>query len=207
MESNEIRARSLKVAARGGVSIPPTLPLLDANMCARSQPEIVDRLLCLHAVAAVSYGFDGAKAFEWLHQEHLDAQLTDPERRFLQRDDGDPKSYQIQVEGIWALAWTLKLVSQLDFWKECDNRFVASLPNLKVAESADAVRQRSCLRSHDDLISACDLSYCLHWAVRQAELVGNPRPGGLNPYDLVERRRALEWVLSSESWDAVSLDT
>ena len=207
MVTNDIRERSLAIASKAGLSISTTLPLLEEDVRARSQDETVTRLLCLHATAAASYGFDVAKTLDWLRKERLDALLTDTERRFLEQGEGDPKYFQLQVEGMWALAWTLSLVPQFDFWRECDNNFVTILPNLKTGDSGAELRLKSQMRSIDDLVSACDLAYCLHWAVRQAELDGKQPPAGLKPYDLVERRRALEWLLNNECWDDVSLDT
>jgi hypothetical protein len=207
MAAHEIREQSRQRAAKAGLSIPLTLPLLDLGVCARSQNEATNRLLCLTAIAAAAYGFDKVKALDWLRQQRLNSQLTNAERSFLVRGDGDPGSFRTQVEGMWALAWALNIVPQLDFWKDSDNRFVKILPNLKTGESAAELRHKSRMRCTDDLIAACDLAYCLHWAIRQAELESKESPSGLKPYVVVERRRALEWLLSDESWDAVSLDT
>lgn len=108
---------------------------------------------------------------------------------------------------MWALAWALGLVQELDFWKDCDNGFVTMMPNLKTEESGEEVRSKSRLRPVDELASACDTAYCLHWAVRQSELEGKRPPDALKPYVVIERRRALEWLLGDEPWDALSLDT
>jgi hypothetical protein len=205
--ATEIRARSLSIASKAGLSIPATLPLLETGLHLRSQDEAVSRLLCLNAVAAASYGFDKAKALDWLRQEKLTTLLTDAEIRFLERGEGSPQVFQVQVEGMWALGWAISLVSQLDFWKDSDNRFVTLLPNLKANQSSAEWRQKAKLRPTDDVVAACDLAYCLHWAVRQSEIEGKQPPARLKPYVVVERRRALEWLLSEERWDAVSLDT
>lgn len=207
MVPTEIRARSLSVTTKAGLSIPASLPLLDDGLRLRQQDEVVDRLLCLTAVAAAAYGFDKAKAVAWLRQEQLDAKLTDAERRFVERGEGRPQVFQVQVEGMWALGWVVGIVPQLDFWKDSDSRFVTLLPNLKVAQSSSEWRRKEKLRSLDDVTAACDLAYCLHWAVRQAEIEKKQPPAKLKGYVVVERRRALEWLLSDEAWDAVSLDT
>jgi hypothetical protein len=181
--------------------------VLDTGLKLRNQDEVLNRLLCLTAVAAASYGFDRAKSLAWLSQENLKASLTEAELRFLERCEGQPQLFQVQVEGMWALAWALSLVPQLDFWKDCDSRFVGQLPNLKVSQSSDELRRKAELRPADEVVAACDLAYCLHWAIRQAEIERRQPPAGLKPYIIVERRRALEWLLSDESWDSVSLDT
>jgi hypothetical protein len=205
--ARQIREKSLQLASKVGLAILPTLPLLDGKLRSRSSEEALQRLLCLTATAAVSYGFDRAKAYDWLRQEHLNNLLTEAECRFIERAEGNPQFFQVQVEGMWALAWALGIVSQLDFWKDCDSKFVTVLPNLKASEDSAELRSKAHMRPLDDLLSACDLAYCLHWAVRQAELDGKQLPSRLKGYVVVERRRALEWLLSNEPWDAVSLDT
>lgn len=207
METDQIRAKSLSILAKAGLSIPTGLPVLDDGLRLRDQDEVLNRLLCISPVAAASYGFDRVKSLAWIRQEKLGASLTNGELRFLERSEGPPQLFQTQIEGMWALAWALSLVPQLDFWKDCDNHFVTLMPNLKVSQSSSELRRKAQLRPRDELVAACDLAYCLHWVIRQAEIEGNEPPSGLKSYVIIERRRALEWLLSSESWDAISLDT
>lgn len=206
MDAESIRAVSSSIAASAGILIPSTLPLLDAGSL-RNQDEIVDRLLVLTAVAAASYGFDRPKALAWLAQEELDGLLTREEALFLKSGKGKKEVFAVQIEGMWALAWGVALVSKLDFWKDCDDHFVSLLPNLKIGESGRKLRDSARLRPHKEIFASCDLAYCLHWALRQADIQGASPLGGLKHYVVVERRRALEWSLGSDGWDAVSLDT
>jgi hypothetical protein len=133
--------------------------------------------------------------------------LEKGEIAFLQQGVGAPQCFQVQIEGAWALAWALKFVGALDFWTDCDSRFVTLLPNLKINQSADEWRQSAQFRRTEEIVAACDLGYCLHWAIRQAEIERKPPPAQLKTYVVVERRRALDWLLSNESWETISLDT
>jgi hypothetical protein len=207
MDPNKTRRLSLDFATKVGLSTPATLALLESGLHLRSQDDTVNRLLCLTAVAAASYGLDKAQALSWLRQERLEGLLTAAEVQFLERNEGNPQAFQAQIEGLWALAWALNFVPKLNFLTESDNRFVTLLPNLKVSQSSDEWRLKAKLRPVDDVVAACDLAYCLHWAIRQAEIDRREPPARLNSYVVVERRRALEWLLSSDSWDGVSLDT
>ncbi len=207
MESSQIRAESVSIAEKAGILVSATLPLLDAGLRLRDLNDVLDRLLCLAAVAAASYGFSKTQAIAWLQQEEVMQSLTGVELRFLERDEGQPQHFQTQIEGMWALAWALSMVPRLDFWKNCDDDFVAQLPNLKTKESAVGLRDRVRLRPKKEVATACDLAYCLHWAVRQAGIDGRPLPSGLRSYVIVERRRALEWLLSDCPWDEIPLDT
>ena len=207
MDVKKIRDESIQTAKQLGVDVLPSLPLLNSPVEVRSPTEIISRLLAMHAVAAVAYGFDKAKAIAWLNQEVLTDSLTAAEKHFVFEGVGQPSRFQVQIEGMWALAWALGIALELDFAKDCDNRFVMMLPNLKQGQSSINFREKTQQRLAEQIGAACDLAYCLHWAVRQAELSGRPAPGNLKPDVVVERRHALEWLLSKEEWEEVSLDT
>lgn len=207
MDLKRIRDESIRTGRQLGVEVPATLPLLDAGLEMRSADEAVSRILAMNAVAATAYGFDKAKAIAWLKQEAFADSLSEQERRFVFEGMGKPVRYQMQVEGIWALAWAMGIVNEMNFAKDCDSRFAAMLPNLKQSQSSTEFREKASPRPLEHVVAACDLAYCLHWAIRQAELSGKQSPASLKPYVVVERRRALEWLLSKEGWDEVPLDT
>jgi hypothetical protein len=189
------------------VEVSSTLPLLDAGLVMRSTDETVSRILAMNAVAATAYGFDKAKAIAWLKQEALTDSLSEQERRFVFEGIGQPNRFQVQVEAMWALAWAMGIVNEMDFGKDCDNRFVTMLPNLKQSQSSSEFRKKSNPRSLEQVVAALDLAYCLHSATRESGLTGKRPPGNLDADLVVERRRALEWLLSKEAWDEVPLDT
>lgn len=207
MDSKGIRGESIRAARQLGVEIPATLPLLDAGLRMRGTEETVSRILAMNAIAATAYGFDKAKAIAWLKQEALSDSLSEQERRFVFEGIGQPNHFQSQVEGIWALVWAMGIVREMSFAKDCDNRLAAMLPNLKLSQNSGEFREKANPRSLEQVVAACDLAYCLHWAIRQSELSGKRPPGNLKAYVVVERRRALEWLLSTQAWDEVRLDT
>ncbi len=207
MDVRQIRDKSIESARQLGVDVLPTLPLLDADLQMRSANETVSRILAMTAVAASAYGFNREKAIAWLNQEALTEALSETERRFLVEGAGEAEQFKQQVEGMWALAWAIGLADELNFAKDCDARFVTLLPNLRQSESSAGFGKSTSPRPLQQVIASGDLAYCLHWAIRQAELGGKRPPGNLKPYVVIERRRALEWLLSREAWDTVSLDT
>lgn len=202
-----IREQSIQTSKQLGVDVSPMLPLLDARLEMRSVDEAISRLLAMNAVAAIAYGFDRAKAIAWLNQEALSDSLSEQEKRFVFEEMGNRDLFKVQVESMWALAWALGITNDLNFARDCDNRFVTMLPNLKQSESSVAVRKKMNPHSLEQVVAACDLAYCLHWAIRQSELNGKQSPRNLKPYVVVERRRALEWLLSKEAWDKIPFDT
>lgn len=207
MENNSIRKKSLACAASLGFSINEFLPLLGEKIYEKSAEQIANRLLCLHVVAACSYGFNREEACSWIAQENLQNFLTEGEKIFLAKGVGEKEKYHFQIEGMWALSWSLGLVPRLDFSKGCESSFALLLPNLKISESSVVLRSKLVLRSFDSIFEQCDLAYCLHWAIRQAQICSNAIPGKVQPYVIIERRRALEWLIGNEDWDNVILDT
>jgi hypothetical protein len=207
MDTKGIRAESQVAARACGVRIPDHLPLPDPISSLRSKKEVEDRILALHAVVAASFGFDKTKALSWIRQEFLQDALSPFEKDFLEQGKGSPAYFRSQVEAMWVLAWGLSIVANLDFRKACDSGFVRIMPDLKASESGKPWRGKAVLRSADELLAQCDLAYCLHWAIRQASLDRKPPSDGLRDGVVVPRRRSLEWMLSNESWDDISLDT
>lgn len=207
MDADAIRNESRDTARKAGLVIPDHLPLLEGDLKLRGQDEAIERLLCLTATGAASYGFESSRALAWLHQENLEGMLTKDEFGFIQYGAGKPQVFQVQIEAAWALAWALQFVPALDFWRGCDMRFATLLPNLKISQSSNEWRRKAHFRSTEEVVAAFDLAYCLHWIVRQADITGKSTPGCLKSYVVVERRRALEWLLCDEEWDAITLDT
>jgi hypothetical protein len=69
------------------------------------------------------------------------------------------------------------------------------------------IRGALALRPTTEIAAAADLAYCLHWAVRDARLNDRRAPSGLEELEVMERRRALDWLLGNDDWYSVSLDT
>lgn len=206
MNAEAVRAHSIEIAAKAGLQIPNTLPLSVYGLL-RAQSEVADRMLCLNALAASAYGFQRGASLRWLDENSAGGALTFNERAFLQEGRGDPAVFKMQVEGLWLLAWASSLEAELDFWKDCDGNFVQRLPDLKRNQSGSGFRQQVQLRSADQIGQAEDLAFCLHWAVRQAQLDGALLPGAPTNWMLMERRKALVWLTGDLDWDEVQLDT
>ncbi len=81
------------------------------------------------------------------------------------------------------------------------------MPNLKNDMSSVYLRSTVQLRDLNSIASMVDLAFCLHWGIRQLQLEGHSLPKSININDLEERRHALEWVVSEEHWDNITLDT
>ena len=201
-----IRNDSLRICSRLGVQTNGSLPSLEQFEITRSKDEIVNRIFSMLAVAASAYGFDRQTAFAWLEREKSVQTLTSREYKFLTGDEIDTAQFMEQIEGMWALCWSLELIRNLDFSVSCSRDFVAILPDLKKNQSGDHFRVAAVRRRAVEIVAKCDLAYCLHWGIIHG---GSPvrLKQRISPYVVIERRRSLEWLLSTEDWDSISLDT
>jgi hypothetical protein len=209
MKSDDVRLRSLQEARRLGYPVNPRLPLLDYNKL-RSVREVGSRLLALYAVVSTSYGFKKSDALIWLAREGLDGSLSESEQDFLAHNSTGAQSLAMQwkVEALWALAWAASCHDQLDFGDSCADGFVSLLPNIKSGAGTQHFLAGLKMRGLEEVLGKCDLAYCLHWGAREAALTGTSLPPGAVPLNVIlERRRALEWLLGDQAWDHVSLDT
>jgi len=207
MTPSTIRKHSARIANSLGFRTIPHLPLIDDVSHRRSEAEVIDRFMALCVVVAVSHGFDREEASEWLDRESLWRLLTDKEEKFVVNSEGDPLRIHWLVEALWALAWALRLVNDLDFTKYSDDQFFTLWPDLKVGEPSARVRRQCHLRPQDEIRAAYDLALCLHWDVVEAALAGRKEPGVVPGEVIIQRRRALSWLLHDEDWDAVPMDT
>lgn len=207
MNVKDIRASSCELAKKFGFQIPGHLPLLDADLESRKEIEVIVRALVVSVIVATSYGLKRDVALSWLDQESLTKHLSPREKDFLKGLDENRQQFQSQVETLCAFAWTLGLLPDLDFSKDCPNHLVSLYPDFKKLESADKFREKANLRSTLEIAKACDAAYCLHWGLNQAMVDGIKPKRRLSPIVVAERRRALEWILSKEDWDNITLDT
>lgn len=207
--TEEIRRRNLERARQLGYPTNDRLPLLDAVDEFRGLEEATDRLLCLYSVVACSYGFSKEKAQVWLVREGVDGALSESDRLYLEMspDSGPDTSRQWQVEALWALAWCVSCHDELDFSDSCSDAFIQMLPDIAKDAATGSFRESLSLRDKQVVLEKADLAYCLHWAIRDAEIEGQPVPGKVPGNVVVERRRALEWMISRDGWDEVQLDT
>jgi hypothetical protein len=208
----EARRLSLETIGAFDVSgrIPLSLSLLDFTVWLRPQKSIEDRALCLSAFMACKFRYKKADALDWLAKESILYALTPREHEFLHNSSKWTDLTDRSEESIWAIAWALQFVGNLDFQRMCEDHLVNLLPNLKVNESSEGWRARANLRPVEEILCACDLAYCVHWASRQRALEGRTVPTvapGLSPWIIEPGRRALDWMLSNEQWTEVNPDT
>ncbi len=65
------------------------------------------------------------------------------------------------------------------------------------------------MRRKSEILDQADLILRFHWACREAQINGEQTPGGLNDDVVIERHRALNWLIRymDRDWDDVTTDT
>jgi len=207
MNITEIRKKSEYVSKKLGYSVNPNLPLIDEPIAIRSTSEILNRILVLHVVCAVNVGIDNKIGLRWINEENLKDSLIESELELLEGRK-KPNAYEnIQVEGLWALCWVISLVNEMEFDKKCSNDFVFMFPDIKNGENSTEFMKKAIPRDHVEIYQMLDTAYVLHWGLNHIKLKKLPMPGKALPYVIIERRRALEWIITDVQWDEVALDT
>jgi hypothetical protein len=194
-----------------GIPINQHLPMIECEQetTIRLAPEIVGRLLALCAVAGIATDENRKAVEEFARDKGAEANFTAMEAKFF----ADPKpamrdriQFSWQYEGAWVLLWALNLCDETLSFPDttCDVQRI-----IDVVCTSDDLATKS-VRSKSEILDQADLIYRYHWAVRQAGLDGKGDPGGLDGGVVMERHRALNWLIGcngEDDWDEVTTDT
>ena len=109
-------------------------------------------------------------------------------------------------EAYWAICWCLSLVDDIKNGGEmCDcNRAISFVLN---STSFEDFKRKCKLRDIDEILDMKDLYYRYNWAINNKHVDPNTKIGNLEPSNIIERRRGLEWVLSDiDDWYDIELN-
>ncbi|MCM3701848.1 DUF4272 domain-containing protein [Paenibacillus macerans] len=196
----------------------PELPTL-SELKVKSREEIARRAAAL--LIAIQYACDvaqesdlaEAKAFVTglLDQFGVADELTEAERELLEQAEParqDAINLTWQYEAYWALLWALGVVDSLDFPDHtCDCDF--AIQAVSSCGGFAEFLERTSLRRPEEILDEADKIYRLHWACVNDRIQGREPAGGLSESVVMERRRALFWMIGyrDEAWDDISMDT
>lgn len=200
-----------------GIAVSETLPCLyqDDEVSLKDTTELVQRaiacLLTVQIACDIAQGDyeESVKFFRPMYEQLKVADcLNGKEKRIL---DG---SYSTQdaidmdwaYEAYWALCWCLGLVDDIrDAGQLCDcEKAVSFIMNIHSQE--ELMAQCTC-KTKEEILDMLDLYYRYQWAVNDNKVNPSSSIGTLNPSIVIERRRALEWVISTETdWYNIDLD-
>ncbi len=219
-----VRATSVETLRRLDLPVPPAqFPLIwepGDRVELRPPSEIEGRTAILNVVYARCYGMPGQAAMAWLLDAHLLDHLSKPEFKFLSEDDDNlarhGSSFTLHLEAIYALAWLLGLVPEIDPREPAPSGLIEKMPHLPSKEgfSAWLARANPTVAPAPEAAAALDLAYCLDWSYAQAEERHIRLPGLVHSPLIAQRRWALEWAVifhgpnqePPRDWEEINLD-
>lgn len=199
-----------------GISLAKTLPpiLGEEEVEFRSPRLVAERA---YALLAVALRAESLATAEPIPVEDIEARLplafgafTPRETAFMQ--NSNPSREEIidftwQYEALFLLEWALGMTTDLPLPdKICDVSWTAKA--ILQNKSEVWIRQAK-LRSAAEILDALDLTYRLHWHVREARRTQQSPAGNLDAGVLQERHHALNWLIHFENaeWDEVDTPT
>lgn len=196
------------------------LPLIGDYKLCKSENQICKRfiaslfssmLACDYMQDRDFYKTDGKKITEQAIVEFdLKNYLFPDEKKVLEEcDERVAVNVSWTVECSYSLAWVLGLVTTEEMEApgepEGDHglfQFIQPFHNFEDFKASCNLRQPS------EIMDMLDLYYNYHWACVDNRLNPNTNCGELNEEVVMERRKALEWLICKDkNWDSISLDT
>lgn len=206
-----------KLLSENDIAVSQTLTCLynDEDVRIKSIDEAADRaiacLLCVQIACDIANDDyeESVKFFRPLFEKYeVQNCLNSKEKRIL---DG---SYTVQdaidmdwaYESYWALCWCMGLVDDIsDGSVICDCEKAVSF--LMDSSTKTEFKSKCRLRSKEEILDMQDLYYRYQWAINDSKVNETSSSGDLDPSIVIERRRALEWMLRDvDDWYDISLD-
>ncbi|HOV26152.1 MAG TPA: DUF4272 domain-containing protein [Pseudobacteroides sp.] len=214
------KSRSLEILKQRNIPFITRLPVIvsDEDVQIRPKEEVAKRAIALAIIS--TYAADLANKTPRNECKELLDSLTDrfsawgffteEERNFI---NGDPDEITIiqfawKYECLWVFLWALGFIKDLDYPdKICD--VSEAISYLKDEHSFESFLNKSSLIPPSQILDQADLIYRYDWACVDARLKNSSPPGGLDSGVVLERHRALNWLISymNFDWDNVRTDT
>lgn len=216
MNALQARQNTSVVLGEQGIVLPyAAIPSLGELADGKSTVEIAKRSLALFASICIvaeptqRRRYAKEKVRRWLTSNGI-GDLSRNERALV-FDEKVTHALEVaasqELDALYALTWSIGLVEKLDPEARISATFGEIFPNIELDSPAHQFISEARKREPTELINTLDKYFCLDWAFRESSLTGAPPPIAV-PWLVVRKRRfALEWILSENEWDEISLDT
>lgn len=206
----EVKAASeARILASGG-EVLATLPILERSG-PRPQTDLIGRSLALNAIIDLNFNVKTKVVKEWLTKHEVVPFLTTHESSLLELgndaiSERNKNNLAWSLDALWALMWAGQLIEELDFESPIPDEMYDLCPHVSEDEGPGKFANKMQIRSFDEIYRELDLYYRLHWYAFQNQI--RDEIGTFDLSRFIERRRALEWLLSPDlNWDSVPLNT
>ena len=203
-----VKTASHKFLRHHSIEVNETLPLIEAikELSPQDARSVAIRSVVLSYVIGIGFGADTRHLKSSLENWGLLAHASEQEQELLSRSEHTP---QEKINATWltecaqSLAWCLGLV-ELDPFRRCDDDLASHFPQPFTDPTAFIFE--ATMRPLEEVYQQADLHYRLHWAARNARLMGHHTT--IDEGLISERRKALDWVIGVEpDWDQIPLHT
>jgi hypothetical protein len=211
----EALARKKRSEARlvsQSVPVSRSLPVIESEAEAkfRARERVVDRAIALMLVAAKGEGLDQAKVIHGRDKFGAASFFSPSERAFVENPSPsqmDKTQFVWKYECLGVMLWALGYLPELSR----PNAIVdaGKILGLILKPGPETFRKNARLRTPKELLDEADLIYRYDWACVEARSSGGTPPAGVECGIVVERHRALNWLIgyNGQDWDDVSTDT
>ena len=225
-EQIERRKRSRKFLKEKYIYVPAWYPVIESEEEAncRTAKEIAERAVALLIVSLYSecrlsekMGYEEAYNFvkDIIEQYDADKMFSPKEKEYLNNPDSTEQEqiqFCWQYENLFVMEWALGLVTNMDKLDYPDH--ICNVPYtveiLNLYHSIDEILEQAQPKSNEQLLDECDFIFCLDWACVDTRVHKLPAPAGLDSGVVVERHKALNWLVGADEnadWDDVGTDT
>jgi hypothetical protein len=211
-ESLARKERSNALLRKENIPYNDWLPVIETveDSKRRTTEEVALRAIALCIVAVKAEGLEQEAVDEWIEMYDIKSVFTPDEKTFI--DNANPSGhvrtqFAWRYECLWVMLWALNYIDELKRPEDiCDVAFAVKTIH---EQGRDKFIQNSKLRAQKEILDAADLIYRYHWAVRDAHINGKEIPGELNGDVIMERHKALNWLIgySDQEWDDITTDT
>jgi len=174
------------------------------NCNRRNTREVAERAIGLSKVYLTSQNVPHSELDKSLRE--FDSQyLTPKEIEFILGNRGQTTIVQASwsIEALHTLLWSLSFFDEMTVPTTlCD---VNKTIGIVRSNGLEGFFKDSLLRDQEQVLDQCDFIYRCHWAIVEMELLGVETK--LVSDVVVERHRALNWLVQGVQWDDISLDT
>lgn len=194
--------------------------LQESEASFRTTEEIACRAIALFAVGVFSecllsdgYTLEDAKAQVTTLDEQFDVSsyFTRAEVEYMEASK-TKFDRQASIQFIWKyecsalLMWSIGLLQELSAIAEQSCNVSKLSETIRGYESVSQMISEAKLRPAEQLLQMQDLMMRYHWVCLECQVAGKPMPDVVNPGVVVERHRALNWLVTQffgDDWDDI----